>query len=70
MVLGGRCMPTASACVVVSDSVLSVKDSMAIADSLRMVAALDSMRGYTIYADTMQWAKDTLKSGKASLMQK
>ena len=61
MVLGGRCMPTASACVVVSDSVLSVKDSMVIADSLRMVAALDSMRGYTIYADTMQWAKDTLK---------
>lgn len=38
-----------------------LKDSLHIADSLRRVAALDSMKGYTIYADTNEWAKDTVK---------
>ena len=38
------------------------KDSLHIADSLKRVAALDSMKGYTIYADTNEWAKDTLKA--------
>ncbi len=40
---------------------LSAGDSLHIADSLRRVAALDSMKGYTIYADTNTWAKDTAR---------
>ena len=45
-----------------NDSIVSSRDSMLVADSLRRVAALDSMKGYTIYADSTQWAKDTLKT--------
>ncbi len=42
-------------------ALLSAMDSVHIADSLRRVAALDSMKGYTIYADSSTWAKDTAR---------
>ncbi len=38
------------------------KDSTQLADSLRRVAALDSMKGYTIYVDSSTWANDTAKA--------
>lgn len=61
MVLAGTHIPAKSAHYVCSDSITILKDSIAIADSLRKVAALDSMRGYTIYVDSTQWAKDTAR---------
>ena len=61
MVLAGTHIPARSAHYVCSDSITILKDSIAIADSLRKVAALDSMRGYTIYVDSTQWAKDTAR---------
>lgn len=61
MVLAGTHIPAKSAHYVCSDSITIFKDSIAIADSLRKVAALDSMRGYTIYVDSTQWAKDTAR---------
>ena len=61
MVLAGTHIPAKSAYYVCSDSITILKDSIAIADSLRKVAALDSMRGYTIYVDSTQWAKDTAR---------
>jgi hypothetical protein len=42
-------------------NILSRKDSVSMADSLRRIVALDSMKGYTIYADTTTWAKDTVQ---------
>lgn len=61
MVLAGTHIPAKSAHYVCSDSITILKDSIAIADSLRKVAALDSMRGYTIYVDSTHWAKDTAR---------
>lgn len=61
MVLAGTHIPAKSAHYVCSDSITILKDSIAIADSLRKVAALDSMRGYTIYVDSTQWVKDTAR---------
>lgn len=37
------------------------QDSIHLQDSLKKQAALDSMKGYTIYADTTKWQKDTTK---------
>ena len=61
MLLAGNAMPAMSAYSEVPDSVTVMRDSVLLNDSLRRVAALDSMKGYTIYADTSAWAKDTLK---------
>ena len=38
------------------------KDSLLASDSLKRAAALDSMKGYTIYADTTTWVRDTVKT--------
>lgn len=75
MLLAGSSLPAKSSYVHVPDSVAQVipdsiparivrtfasaADSLHFADSLRRAAALDSMRGYTIYADTSTWTKDT-----------
>ncbi len=48
-------------------NISSRKDSIALADSLRRIAALDSMKGYTIYADTTTWVKDTVQRDTAQL---
>ncbi len=63
MLLAGTQLPAKSAYgnVCASDSVAVVKDSLLTADSLRRVAALDSMKGYTIYADSTTWANDSVK---------
>lgn len=62
MVLAGNGLPAMSVYAAMNDSIVSSRDSMLVADSLRKVAALDSMKGYTIYVDSTQWAKDTLKT--------
>lgn len=54
-------MPANCSRYAVSDSLVRAVDSVAMRDSMRRVAALDSMRGYTIYADTNAWANDTAK---------
>lgn len=75
MLLAGNVLPAKSSYSQVPDSVASVlndsvvprplrafssaKDSLHVMDSLRRVAALDSMKGYTIYADSSTWANDT-----------
>ena len=41
------------------DSIRAASDSIAVNDSLRKVFAKDSMKGYTIYADTNEWKKDS-----------
>ncbi|MEE1288840.1 MAG: hypothetical protein UHK44_09630, partial [Bacteroidaceae bacterium] len=61
MLLAGNAMPVMSAYPEVPDSITIVRDSVLLNDSLRRVAALDSMKGYTIYADTSVWANDTDK---------
>lgn len=60
--LAGNRIPAYSAYYNMPDSILSQADSLALTDSLRRVAALDSMRGYTIYADTNEWANDSAKA--------
>lgn len=45
---------------VASDTI--AKDSLLASDSLKRAAALDSMKGYTIYADTTTWVRDTVKT--------
>ena len=62
MLLAGNAMPAMSAYSELPDSITVMRDSVLLKDSLRKVAALDSMKGYTIYADTNAWAKDTLKA--------
>mgnify|MGYP003306675243 FL=1 len=54
-------MPAMSAYCEVPDSIAILPDSAMLNDSLRRVAALDSMKGYTIYVDSNTWAKDTAK---------
>lgn len=61
MVLAGTHIPVKASHYVYSDSIAIVKDSVAIADSLRKHEALSSMQGYTIYVDSTQWAKDTAR---------
>ncbi|MCM1446856.1 MAG: LPS-assembly protein LptD [Bacteroides sp.] len=57
ILLAGNSLPAKSSYGRMPDSV----DSLHMADSLRQAAALDSMKGYTIYADSSTWAKDTAK---------
>lgn len=61
MVLAGKGIPATSAYYSMPDSIVALVDSLALRDSLRRVAALDSMKGYTIYVDSNTWAKDTAK---------
>ena len=61
MLLAGNTMPAMSAYCEVPDSIAILPDSAMLNDSLRRVAALDSMKGYTIYVDSNTWAKDTAK---------
>lgn len=57
ILLAGNSLPAKSSYGRMHDSV----DSLHVADSLKKVAALDSMKGYTIYADSSTWTNDTTK---------
>lgn len=57
ILLAGNSLPAKSSYGRMPDSV----DSLHVADSLKKVAALDSMKGYTIYADSSTWTNDTIK---------
>lgn len=61
ILLAGTHMPAKSSLVGVPDSLYSFSDSVVLNDSLRRIAALDSMKGYTIYVDSSTLAKDTVK---------
>ena len=61
MLLAGNTVPAMSAYCEVPDSIALMPDSLMLGDSLRRAAALDSMKGYTIYVDSSTWAKDTTK---------
>lgn len=61
MLLVGNAVPAMSAYCEVPDSIALMPDSLMLRDSLRRAAALDSMKGYTIYVDSTTWAKDTTK---------
>lgn len=61
MLLAGKPLPAKASYLHSVDSIVSVRDSIKQQDSLRMVAALDSMKGFTIYTDSSTWVNDTAK---------
>lgn len=61
MLLAGKPLPAKASYLHSVDSIVSVRDSIKQQDSLRMVAALDSMKGFTIYTDSSTWINDTAK---------
>lgn len=72
MVLAGNMLPAHAAYGGRPVSFVFSSDSADVKDSVRTVAPVDSMRGYTIYPDSDTWAKDTVsadtvKHSKSSL---